>query len=542
MELNEAARRIFGTHLRLIVAWVLFGFLAAALLHAGNERTYTATTRLVLDTPDARDRSDSTAIADMAKAIATSPSLVRGALDDAHITTRNPVDVARHHVSVTALGSSGVLDLSVSDPNRRVAAAVANTLAARVIQTRLKVSSGQLQQVLTELDGRIATLNRRIGDLDVKIASLGLTNAQARDAAQRSRDFLAQARSVLEAERVSLLSTDAQRPNPAIISQASLPTHADSSRLLQDLVLGALLGLVLGIGSAALIETVRPTFVGGDVLARELDTPLLGALSSEPGERQRQRLVSIIAARLHLAAEGAGVHDIVLLGAGTDMELRGLAERLEAVPAEALRAVPDDTELAPAATADAQGGTRTRNAADHSAARRSERRRSCPAGHAHKGVRHSHLFGRWTEWGRYRPGLAEYSREVETRRRPSSAERDPLASAWFDHVRRATPRPKRPTKRDRPTFGRISDCEEWRGAREEWRGASGNVGEGRRCPLEEPAESCPAQLRGRCPVISRWELEFSSPSPLRAQSAHSPSEGTRFELRTTPNKGLPAHP
>jgi len=363
MELNEAARRIFGTHLRLIALWVLFGFLVAALLHAGNERTYTATTRLVLDTPDARDRSDSTAIADMAKAIATSPSEVRGALKDAHITTRDPVDVARHHVSVTALGSSAVLDLSVSDPNPRVAAAVSNTLAAHVIQTRVKVSSGQLQQVLTELDSRIATLNRRIGDLDVQIASLGLTNAGARDAAQRSRDFLAQARGVLEAERVSLLSTDAQRPNPAIISQAPLPTHADPSRLLQDLVLGALLGLVLGIGSAGLIETVRPTFVGGDVLARELDTPLLGSLSGEPGERQRQRLLSLIAARLHLAAEGVGVHDIVLLGAGTDMELRELAERLEAVPAEALHAVPDDTEFARAATADAQGGVRTRRTA-----------------------------------------------------------------------------------------------------------------------------------------------------------------------------------
>ena len=364
MELNEAARRIFGTHLRLIAIWVIFGFVAAALLHAGNERTYTATTRLVLDTPDARDRSDSTAIADMAAAIATSPAEVRGALEDAHITTRDPVDLARHHVSVTALGSSAVLDLAVSDPNRRVAAAVANTLAARVIQTRLKVSSGQLQQVLTELDRRIGTLNRRIGDLDVKIASLGLTNPQARDAAQRQRDFLAQARGVLEAERVSLLSTDAQRPNPAIISQAPLPTHADSSRLLQDLVLGGLLGLVLGIGSAGLIETVRPTFVGGDVLARELDTPLLGSLSGEPSERQRQRLVSLIAARLHLAAEGAGVHDIVLLGAGTDMELRGLAEQLEAVPAEALHAVPDHTDLAPAATADAQGGARTRRLAD----------------------------------------------------------------------------------------------------------------------------------------------------------------------------------
>jgi hypothetical protein len=88
---------------------------------------------------------------------------------------------------------------------------------------------------------------------------------------------------------------------------------------LQDLVLGALLGLVLGIGSAGLIETVRPTFVGGDVLARELDTPLLGSLSRGSDERQRQRLVSLIAARLHLAADGVGVHDIVLLGADTDM-------------------------------------------------------------------------------------------------------------------------------------------------------------------------------------------------------------------------------
>jgi hypothetical protein len=364
MELNEAARRIFGTHLRLIAFWVLFGFLAAALLHAGNERTYTATTRLVLDTPDARDRSDSTAIADMAKAIATSSSEVKGALEDAHITTRDPVDVARHHVSVTALGSSAVLDLSVSDPNRRVAAAVSNTLAARVIKTRLKVSSGQLQQVLDELDGKIATLNRRIGGLDVQIASLGLTNASARDSAQRQRDILGQARGVLEAERVSLLSTDAQRPNPAIISRAPLPTHADSSRLLQDLVLGALLGLVLGIGSAGLIETVRPTFVGGDVLAREFDTPLLGSLPGEPGERQRQRLVSLIAARLHLAAEGVGVHNIVLLGAGTDMELAGLAEQLEAIPAEALHAVPDHTELVPAAAADAPGGARTARRSD----------------------------------------------------------------------------------------------------------------------------------------------------------------------------------
>jgi capsular polysaccharide biosynthesis protein len=338
MELNEAARRIVGTHRRLIVFFVLLGILIASLLHAGSQRTYTASTRMVLDTPDPRDRSESTSIADMAAGIATSPTEVQGALDDAHITTRNAVDIARHHVSVTALGSSAVLDLRVSDRNRRVAAAVANTLAARVIRTRQNVSSGQLQQVLVELDGKIGTLNRKIANLDVQLASLGFTDARARDAAQRSRDFLAQARSVLESERVSLLATDAQRPNPSIISQAALPTHPDSSHLLQDLILGALLGMVLGVGAAGLIETIRPTFVGGDVLAREFDTPLLGALRGEPDEGRSNRVVSPVAARLHLAAEAAGARGVVLLGVEQDVELDGLAESLEAVSANGTHA------------------------------------------------------------------------------------------------------------------------------------------------------------------------------------------------------------
>jgi capsular polysaccharide biosynthesis protein len=318
MELNEAGRRIFGQHWRLILGLVLAGIAVAALVHGGSVSTYTASTRLVLDTQDPKSRAESTSIADTAKAIATSPSQVRSALEDAHVTGRDPIDLAEHHVSIDALGTSAVLQLSVSDRNPRVAAAVATTLASRVIRARLEVSNGQLQRVLGQLEQRIDGLNRRIAGVDSPTV----------------RASLGQQRSVLEAERVSLLSTEALRPKPSIISPAALPKQADSSHWLPYLVLGALLGLVLGVGAAGLLETIRPTLVGGEALARALETPLLGSLRSEPNEHDADALRRITP-RLFVAAEVAGVGTVNLLATDPDVDLSRLANGLEAAPADA---------------------------------------------------------------------------------------------------------------------------------------------------------------------------------------------------------------
>gem|GEM_PF-1828559 len=318
MELNEAGRRIFGQHWRLILCLLLAGVAMAALLHGGSVSTYTASTRLVLDTQDPKSRAESTSIADTAKAIATSPSQVRAALKDAHVAGRDPIDLAKNHVSIGALGTSAVLQLSVSDRNPRVAAAVVTTLASRVIQARLAVSNGQLDQVLGQLEQRIAALNQRIASLD----------------ATPLRQSLGQQRSVFEAERVSLLSTEALRPKPSIISPATLPRHPDSSKWLLYLVLGALLGLILGVGAAGLLETSRPTVVGSDALARAFETPLLGSLQSAPNEDATDAL-SRITPRLFVAAEVAGVGTVNLLATDPDVDLSRLADGLERAPAEA---------------------------------------------------------------------------------------------------------------------------------------------------------------------------------------------------------------
>jgi capsular polysaccharide biosynthesis protein len=351
VELNEGTRRIFGQHWRVIVAFVVAGLVLGLLSHAGGTKSYTASTRLALDTPDPKSQSESTAIADTADAIATSPSLVSRALTDAHVRGRDPATVAANHVSTRSLGTSGILKLSVSDRDPRVAAAVANALAARVIRTRLDVTRGTSDKVVADLAQGITRLNHQISALDAKVASLNVQAATridpvaanriraSRDRVARTRDGLAEQRSALETERTSVVSADAALPKPTVISAASPPAHADSSGVTADMVLGLLLGAIMGVGVAALLESIRPTLVGGEALATKFDTPLLGTLAQGPDGQPDLADMFRIAERLRLAASAEHVSAICLLGAGEGIDVGRLSRELDV-----LAAAPDDAD------------------------------------------------------------------------------------------------------------------------------------------------------------------------------------------------------
>ena len=341
MELNDALRRVFGQHRALILWATVLGILLAALMHMGDSQTYTASTRFALDTEDPETLAESASFADTAMAIATRPIQVKEAIARARVKGRDPGRVADGRVSIRALGSSGVLQLSVSDPDPRAAAAMSNALAERVINARLRVSSGQLRQVLSDLSQRIAEVNRRLAPIDARMDALsggGELTAVPGDPATAEelggllakRDRLTQQRTVLESERIRALSTDALRPAPSIISPATAPRDPDPSRRLPDMALGALLGLILGTGLAALVEALRPTLVGGDALARELDTPLIGTIT-DSGDPDHVDDVVAVMGRLQLAAKTRHVESIGLVGARRGSDLDRLAERMNAV-------------------------------------------------------------------------------------------------------------------------------------------------------------------------------------------------------------------
>lgn len=347
MEIDAVARRIIAPHWRLISFVLVYAVVVAAFLPRPDS-TYTASARLVLDTRDPESRAESSAIADTAKAIATSPSLVADALDKAGVRGHDPIEVASKRVSVRALGTSGVLQLSVRDEDPRIAAAIANRLSAVVIESRLDVTRGEVDSFLNDLNDRIVDLSHKIAAADRRIDALNVQMVVAPTAAQqnrlradrdersRTRDFLAQQRSLVESERVALLSNDALRPRPSIISHAGPAEQADPSRRWADLLLGGLLGLFAGVGLAALIETFRPTLVGGDAIAQELGIPFVGTIPGGRRGEENLRVAARTATRVTLAAERAGVGKINLVGAGAAADPDCVAQQLKALPAEGL--------------------------------------------------------------------------------------------------------------------------------------------------------------------------------------------------------------
>src|SRR3954469_14436549 len=340
MEVTQLVRRILGQHWWLIAFCVLAAVAGVLLLERGHPTTYTANARLVLDTQDPTTRQEAAAIADTAKAIATSSGQVKEALRKAGATGLDPTKVANADITVTSLGSSGLLQLSVKDESAARAAAIANALADAVIETRLNSTGGSSRAVLTDLDKRLADLRTRIARLDARIAPVSARAASdatlrsGLDAATRQRQSLTTQQGVLESERVSLLTASAAKPRADVVSGAAPPAHADPSGVAQHIVLGVLLGLILGIGLSALLEVLRPTVVGGDAVAREFEAPLLGTLRSAPDREGALSDLTRLRSRLSLAMGAARIPSVSLLAAGPDVDLRPLGARLEAASTE----------------------------------------------------------------------------------------------------------------------------------------------------------------------------------------------------------------
>jgi capsular polysaccharide biosynthesis protein len=270
-----------GAHLTLIVGLVLAGLAVALLLHLGDREVFTASARISLDTTDPKSAAEAQAIVDTARAIATSPGVVGEALARAGVNDVSVADVDRFaakDVHVQGLGSSGIVELSVTYPIARTAADLANQLADRVIKTRLEATRGRLSQIVASLDEQLLAVDRETARL--RLASTGGTAASTREELAK----LSRERSDLASERESVTMQDALRPQALVVDPAHEPVAPQPSRLLQDIALCMLLGFVVGVGIAATIETVAPTLVGAEAVAREVGAPLLAELPRANGK------------------------------------------------------------------------------------------------------------------------------------------------------------------------------------------------------------------------------------------------------------------
>jgi len=130
VELRDALSRI-AHRWRLIVGLMVLGSLIALYVSLTAPRTYTSTARVLLAVPVSTEQS--TILADAARAIVTSPSIVDAAMDASQNAGGGDPDV-----DVEPLEGSGVIELHATHPDRETAAAVAGYLTDQLVAEGLQ--------------------------------------------------------------------------------------------------------------------------------------------------------------------------------------------------------------------------------------------------------------------------------------------------------------------------------------------------------------------------------------------------------------------
>lgn len=302
MTIEEMFRRIVRAHLGIILVCVLLPVAAAVGLQAGKPPLNLASMRLQVVSDAPKSATEAEGISSRVLALATTPSLLDAALKQAG-TPRDVADFAATHVAAQRLGESSVVQLSVTDKDPIAAGQIVIALGQQVALFMNEGDRATFNAALARLDKQVedATVQR-----DRLAAQLkGIADINARADLQTQIQSASQLLGQLSTERASLAVQDATRDIVVLIGNKPEVSQVPSS-LLPQAALALLLGLVLGLTAAAVLETMRPRVASVRALAHLLQAPVLGKSSEE---------ISSLRNTMALAARRQGVDAVVLMGA-----------------------------------------------------------------------------------------------------------------------------------------------------------------------------------------------------------------------------------
>lgn len=222
--------------------------------------------------------------------------------------SRSVVDAATEQlgvepvVSISARGETEVVAVTAESPEPAEAARVANTYAQTYIDIRrqqlvddLLGAAGQVQARLDGIDAQLEALNGELAALDGVIAAGGpeeqleLLRAQrallAEEVANRRLPLLSQRTAYSQQlDELQLASSITQGGGARVVTAAEVPESPVRPTTSRNLVLGAVVGLLLGIGAAFLREHFDDTVKSKEDLERATGgLVVLGLVPTVPG-------------------------------------------------------------------------------------------------------------------------------------------------------------------------------------------------------------------------------------------------------------------
>ena len=142
-------------------------------------------------------------------------------------------DEISNKVSVQSEGQSDVASIKATDPDPQFAATLANAFAENYIAFRRDADRRKVQQARNLVEADFARLS---------------------PAAQQSGEGQSLQRQISRLSTLEALQTG----NAELVQRATVPTSPSSPKTVRNTILGWILGLLLGVGLALLLERLRP--------------------------------------------------------------------------------------------------------------------------------------------------------------------------------------------------------------------------------------------------------------------------------------------
>jgi capsular polysaccharide biosynthesis protein len=332
VEIDEVAARLLRQYWLLLVICVAVPLVAISFRTAKQPAVYAASARVITGSVVPQSSAAADAVVSQVEALATGRTAVAEALQSAG-ADRNLNSFIGKNIAVSGLGSSQVIDLTVTDSSPRIAQKVSRVLAAEVVGSINNVGQSGLRAALTANDQEIVRLSQR------RAVMAGRAAAQPRNQQlQAQLAGLDQVIANFTGDRSRLLIQAGTLGLATVIDEPALPARPESKAAVQKLGLAGLLGLVAGILIASIAETVRPTVPGARRVSRRLSVPALGQLSGADLNGESTPALGELALRCRLAAAHADLRTIALVDIDGKRELAalavGLTRSLQASPAD----------------------------------------------------------------------------------------------------------------------------------------------------------------------------------------------------------------
>ena len=264
----------------MIIALVVAGAVVVYGLSSLRTDQYQATASMRVVDPNSEAIFDGVQVrVDPSRDVDTQLRLLRS--DDLRVAVEQQLAEAGDQitsVSVSAAGTTDIIDVTVTSPDPEIAAAAANAYATIYVEQRQEQVRAGFTVRADELREQAAQLDAQIRDIDIQLTG-EISDAD---------------RAVLEAQRASLVTQQGELRTRAIefdveaatrsgnvelAESASVPTSPSSPNPRRDAMLAAVLALLLGIGLAFLLDRLDDRVKSGEDVERiAAPAPVLGVI------------------------------------------------------------------------------------------------------------------------------------------------------------------------------------------------------------------------------------------------------------------------